>query len=179
MPQHSIHDHSPERNSLPNVTVPLNDGSLLCFRRRILRARSHPRCDFQRSGETRTACQESQGMETAPKTKEERRMRHAARVSHDQTAKLRRLRERYVQLCERRCEQLQIIKMRMREEKRIFEHQQELFFAGGAVLQDMDKKSLPMLILLAVSSPLWMAGLSLRALLGKIWTFFVDHRGRP
>lgn len=168
----------PKSKRLSKVTLHLNEGPLLSWRHRILGTHSHYQIHFDGYQKLHTAEYNRQKnireLDISLNRKEHRREQHMARLSRDQNAKLRKLRERYAQLHRCRCVQLEEVKSKMREERKMFKHQREVIFENGIVHPNLNEKVSPMLVFLAISAPLWLIVLLLRALLWAVRGFFSE-----
>lgn len=157
----------------PAVTIPLNEESLLSFRDRILRRENLQQRQILYGRPKHKATEASrqkhrEDKETALRRKSQRRERDVAIRSQYQADKLQRIQQKFIERKEWECAQLNQIKRRMREEEELFQRQRAEILRENLVHLSVEEKIPPMLVLLALSSPIWLTGVLIYDICRKI-----------
>ncbi|KAJ6007350.1 hypothetical protein N7540_011326 [Penicillium herquei] len=162
-PCHHICKAYTERNEPLIVTVPLNGGSLLSLRQRVLRDHDITQQKLIYRRPRNIATEESRqkqkdNYEAAVARRRQRQERHMAVQSSCLTEKLQKLEQRFNRSQELRSTQINVVKEHMRIEQEIFHRQRTEILQKGVLQPVSGKETLLTTVFLAISSPLWIPG---------------------
>ena len=155
------------------MTISLNEESLLSCRERILRKQNLQQGQILYGRPKHKATEASrqkhrEDREAALRRKSQRQERDIARRSQDQHDKLQRIQHRFIEWKEWECAQLTKIRGRMREEEDVLQRQRAEILKDNLLHLNIEEQIAPMLVLLAISSPIWLMGMLIYDVCRKI-----------
>ena len=155
------------------MTVPLNEESLLSFRDRILREAGLQQRQILYGRPKHKATEASrrkhrEDLEAAVRRKSQRQERDIAKRSQEQRDKLQRIQQRFTEWKEWECAQLTKIRGRMREEEDVLQRQRAEILKDNLLHLSIEEQISLMLVLLAISSPIWLMGILIYDIYRKV-----------